>query len=122
MKTMKSITKLYKKKDCPISLSLEQFRARKRHCHAAHLHMNHWKWQGLQAIHSVDKPVTLASLTGLQCGQVHLLFLWERANYAPLQSRHYCTNQYQTLNEKLRQRDEEIANISLQRFHSIVFP
>jgi len=42
------------------------------------------------------------------CGKDHLLFLWERANFAPLQSRNYDANQYrhfEGLNTSVRCRE-----------------
>jgi len=46
--------------------------------------------------------------------QDHLLFLWRTSNFEPLQSRNYCTNQYQILNDWLPRWDKENCQIWLQ--------
>jgi len=46
-------------------------------------------------------------------GKDQLLFLWERADFALLQSRNYLTNQYQILNDWLHRWDKENCQILL---------
>ena len=46
------------------------------------------------------------------CGKDGFWFIWERANFTPLQSRNYCTNQFQIVNKWLRRSDEENCQIS----------
>jgi len=47
-------------------------------------------------------------------GKVQLLFLWQKANFAPYQSQNYLTPHYKILNKWLRQWDKENCQIWLR--------